>query len=756
MVGTIPGGIRVTSRSTARRWSSLALSGALALGLAGANLGSAQAGPVTPRAASDAPSTHGSVDRGSVIVQLTGAPLSTSTKVNRGQNKQVLLTGAKTKNERAALAKQRSQLRSWLKKNAPKATITGEYDIALNGVAVRLNGTSIDTLRSAPGVKAVAYENTYTRAAHEDPDLALIDAMQGWVAAGATSVETDPKTWAGYGVQVGIVDSGIDVDHPCFDDAGFPATRQLGDTSLTNNKVIVAKVFNRSTKKFGYTPEAIDSHGTHVSGTVACDLHTPAVVKGADIPYDPSGVAPGAQLGNYNVFPADVDDARSEDILNALDAAAADGMDVINMSLGGGFHGNQDLLTHAVDNLDRNGIVVAVAAGNDGPGAGTVGSPGSAERALTAGAASVGHYVGTPVIHDGQTVSVTNSAGDFPLITSDLTAELNAVTNADGTLGDGCAIDEDLTGDIALISRGTCSFGQKVANAEANGAIAVVVVNNQPGDPIGMALDPLFPTTIPAVMAPLDDKAALLALDGETVTLGGQQEYTYSGNDNILADFSSWGPVPVSYRVKPDVVAPGVNVLSSIPLSYCEGDAWVDDEGCWDFFNGTSMATPHLAGMAAVIRAAHPSWQPWQVRSAIANTAKIDAVYQTAAITTPDTDVQQVGNGLADLDAALAAKAVFTRTTVSFGAVTSGSGKTWTQQVTVQNIGASTLSSAVTVQDSTGLGTWTASPSSVSLAPGASATITLTFTAPKKAAVGPTQAHLWVGDSHVALYAYVK
>jgi len=750
----------VTPRTTTRRWSGLAAVCALALALTGAGLGAAQAhlGNSSPRNSN--PSTDGAaapsgLDRTSVIVRLSNEPLTTSTAVNRSSNGQVKLTGSTTKNTRATLAAERNAFKSWLKTYAPKAKVTGEYDITLNAVAVRLNGSSVDALRAAPGVVSVGYQNTYTMTGHEDPDLARIDGVQGWAAAGATSVDDLPSTWAGYGVQVAIVDSGIDASHPCFDDEGFPATPQLGDQRFTNNKVIVARSFNNQTHRHGYTPEAIDSHGTHVSGTVACNLHTPAVVEGATIDYDPSGVAPGAQLGNYNVFPGDVGSARSEDILNALDAAAADGMDVVNMSLGGGYNGTQDLLTMAVDNLDRSGIVVAVAAGNSGPGYFTTGSPGSAERALTAGASTVGHYVGVPVSANGAQVSVA-AVGDFPVPDVDLTAVLGVITNDAGSLSTACTgIGESLAGQIALVSRGACTFGTKVFNAEQAGAIGVIVVNSVPGDPIAMATDPAFTTTIPAVMSPLADRAALMALDGEKVTLGAQKDYVQTVNNDILAGFSSWGPVKVNYRVKPDVVAPGVNVLSSVPLHLCEDEDWADDVGCWAFFQGTSMATPHLAGMAAVVLDAHPEWEAWEVRSAIANTADIDGVLQTNAITVPETDVQKVGNGLADLDAAVNADVAFDRTTLTYGAVAVGSGKTLTETVSVTDLTGTGGTFPVSVIDSTGNGTFSASPSTVTLTAGGTKAITVTFQV-NKGSVGATQAHLYVGDSHLALYAFLK
>src|SRR5439155_26904358 len=128
-----------------------------------------------------------------------------------------------------------------------------------------------------------------------DPDLSIIHAQEAWAQGGGPAN-------AGAGVKVAIVDTGIDFTHPCFSDAGYPAQNQLGDHRFTNNKVIAAKVFNNNGVSRGYTAEAIQSHGTHVSGTVACNLDTPATVSGVDIPYGVSGVAPRALLGNYNVF----------------------------------------------------------------------------------------------------------------------------------------------------------------------------------------------------------------------------------------------------------------------------------------------------------------------------------------------------------------------------------------------------------------------------------------------------------------------
>src|SRR6059058_6693859 len=132
-----------------------------------------------------------------------------------------------------------------------------------------------------------------------------------------------------------------------------------------------------------------------------------------------SGIAPGAWLGNYNVFPDHVNDtrhgARSEDILNAVDAAVEDGMDVLNLSLGGSYHGNNDLLAIGLDNAVDAGVVVAVAAGNSGPGQGTLESPGRARKIITVAASTNRHFVGQPFTYPASGGTTIGAAvGDFP------------------------------------------------------------------------------------------------------------------------------------------------------------------------------------------------------------------------------------------------------------------------------------------------------------------------------------------------------
>jgi minor extracellular serine protease Vpr len=707
------------------------------------------AAPLKPDQNADSSWTGPNVDTSSALVQLNGDPLSTYVKTRPDPGRKIDFDSNTVKAYRAQLTALRNDFKQWLQANAPKAKITGSWDLSLNAVSVQLNGTKLSTLTAAPQVKRVEYQGLYHPLDNNDPDLSIISAQAAWAAGGGAAN-------AGAGVKIAIVDTGIDITHPCFDDAGYPNQTQLGDHSFTNNKVIAAKVFNNKTPSRGYTAEAIQEHGTHVAGTAACNLDTPVSVDGVAVPYDMSGVAPAALLGNYNVFPGDVTSARSEDILDALDAAYADGFDVANMSLGGGASGIQDLLTDAVDDLDIANMIVAVAAGNSGPGHFTIESPGSAARALTAGASTVPHFIGAPFSWGGNTTGL--AVGDFATVSSDLTAPIGVVTGSVGGLGTACTAlpAASLTGKIAVISRGTCTFSQKIRDAQDAGAVAAVIVNNVAGDPTAMGLGGIAnEPTIPAYMASLADRAALAVADGTSGTIGATLAYIASTNVDIMAGFSSQGPTDVDFRVKPDVVAPGVNVLSSIPHQFC------DVPPCFAFFQGTSMATPHLAGSAAVVRGQHPTWSAAQVRSAIVNTADQGVLkdFQTGLATV--TDVNIVGSGRENLLSAVGASVALQPVSVSFGAVPSGSGLTLAYNVLITNISGTAKTYAFSVGSSTGTGLSYSTGTSLTLAAGASGWTTVWMTADKGASLGGHFATLRVSAggseiAHAAVYTLIR
>ena len=696
---------------------------------------------------SDGAASKATVTQAYALVQLKGAPLSTYSKTKPAPGKKVDFSSASVKSYKALLAAQRNDFKAWLKQNAPKAQVVKGYDLSLNAVSVKLNGTKLTTIRKAPQVVRAELQGLYHKLS--DPDLDIISATEGWAAAGASSAT------AGEGVKVGVIDSGIDVGHPCFADNGYPAHLQLGDRKYTNNKVVVARVFNNKLNQNGFDAKAVDSHGTHVAGTIACNYDTEATVEGAQIPYGISGVAPRALLGNYNVFPGNVEDARSEDILNALEAAYTDGMDIVNMSLGGGAHGIQDLLTIAVDNLDRANMISAVAAGNSGPGHYTVESPGSAARALTAGASTVNHQVTNPITAGA--ASAAGVIGDFGVPSAYPVTGTLRVLAGDGVSGLNLAcapLAPAASADsIALIQRGVCDFSLKLYYTQQAGYSAAIVANRVDGAPftMGKGAAPSDPT-IPGWMVGLDTVPALMAADGAAVSIAAPA-YTYPFYDaDVMADFSSQGPTDVDFRAKPDVVAPGVNVLSSIPTSYCGGDP------CFAFFQGTSMATPHLAGVAAIIRQQHPAWPAWAIRSAVVNTADT-GVLEKYTLDGPATDVNVSGAGRVDVESAAGAVALLSPVSVSFGATPAGSGVTKTVAVTVLNGGTTdaTWSVGIAPYGSASGVSFKTSVSSVQLAAGASATFTVSATFSKAASRGDKQAWLVIGDAaHAVVYARVK
>jgi minor extracellular serine protease Vpr len=704
-------------------------------------------------------SSQRAVDSTAALVELTGAPLAVSSRTAPARGAKINLRSAAVRSQRAALVAVRNQFRQWLRVNAPAARITSEHDIAVHAVGVQLNGTPLARIAAAPMVTRAELQQVFTPVAHDDPDLSLVNANEAWSEVGG-------EANAGAGVKVAIIDSGIDHTHPCFADTGYARQTQLGDTGLTNNKVIVAKVFSNRIRQDELDPTAVNGHGTHVAGTVACNAHTDAVIDGVEIPYDPSGVAPRALLGNYNVFPGETGSARSEDILDALDEAYADGMDVANMSLGGARNdgGGAFLLTKAIDNFDRANMVVAVAAGNEGPGYFTVHYPGAARRALTAGASTVGHAIINIVEVDG--VDYEAVVGDFAVLEEDLTAPLAVVSDPNSSfphrLSTACAPLTGLTDQIALLGRGTCDFTVKMRNAQAAGAVGVIMVNHTAGEaPFVMAHNGLEPRpTIPGYMVSLADGAAIDDHDGEPATLEALGVYiTRPEATNRMAGFSSWGPTHGDVLIKPDVVAPGADVVSAFPAATCD-EPERTSVGCWSFLGGTSMATPHVAGAAAVVRGFHRDWSAAQIRSAVTNTAQQNLLRhpQTNAVTN---DAQIVGAGLLDVHAAVEAVAALNPVSHSFGALSSGGGVTRTSTMTVTNIGDTSRSYTVSVNDASADGvTFATSGGSFTLAAGASRAVTITAQSTKAVPNGHKQATLRVTSggtevAHAMLYTLV-
>jgi minor extracellular serine protease Vpr len=640
-------------------------------------------GSPRPKASADAFNHGPDVDSSTAIVQLKGDPLSTNPATKPAHGRKIDFHGYAVRSYRAQLSAGRNDFRRWLRSNAPRVRITSEYDIALNAVAVQLNGTTLETIARAPMVEQIQHNALY------HPNLSesykIINASGAWAAGGGRGT-------AGADIKIGDIDTGIDETHPFFDPTSFsypstggpwPKCDAADSTSHTPDqdckyvspKVIVAKVFYNKAQNQSLDAQAIQDHGTHTAGIAAGVYPSEdAVVNGVTID-DMSGIAPGAWLGNYNVFPGDVDNARSEDILNAVDAAIADGMDVLNLSLGGTYHGNNDLLAIGLDNAVDGGVVVAVAAGNSGPGQGTLESPGRARKIITVAASTNKHFVGQPFTYPASGGTTIGAAvGEFP-----------ALPTASYTLFDthstSCtSVDPGASGNLAIINRGGCTFSTKVRNAIAAGAVGVLVINNVAGDPTAMAKDGGGGDDLPAVMIGKNEGAALRTANPPDASASATFQEFVTANQDILAGFSSQGPTAVDFAVKPDVTSVGVNVLSSITCvgkpAGCPGDG-----SGWAFFSGTSMSTPHIAGSAAVLLGLNPSWSPAQIKSALVNRA--DLVIKDAVTGTHDVGPTAQGAGRENLSVAADSTTWMDPASASFGKVTVGHPTTLT--ITLSN-----------------------------------------------------------------------
>src|SRR5216683_3606017 len=364
----------------------------------------------------------------------------------------------------------------------------------------------------------------------------------------------------------------------------------------------------------------------------------------------------------------------------------------------------------------------------------SVEQPGIADKVITVGASTNPHFIGIPVTVTS--VGTFGAAiGQFANFVPPVTATYVMTSPTNGCT----AISGSLAGEIALIARGTCSFSTKIRNAQSSGAIGVIVYNSQQGDPIAMGQDgtPNQPT-IPAVMVSRPNGLAMAAIAPSTVTVDGttpQEFFTDGPSADILARFSSIGPPLLQVpgvgvgqpqdKIKPDVVAPGVNVYSSIPSFSCASPP------CFAFFQGTSMATLHVAGSAALLIQLHPNWSPEQIKSALVNSAHrpVKSFSTGNALKNP----MVRGGGRIDLAAASQVTATLEagsgdgQASFSFGVLPSG-GITRSFDITVTSVSTSTVTYSISVLAASAGPTITPSRTSLTVAAGGTGTVTISLT----------------------------
>jgi minor extracellular serine protease Vpr len=469
----------------------------------------------------------------------------------------------------------------------------------------------------------------------------------------AASVHAVTTAWerlgldkAGAGMKVGIIDSGIQSNHPGFAaDAlpaldGFPKVSAEENRPYTNNKIIVARSYADLFARNDPTTSVLDrsGHGTAVAMSAAGVRH--------DSPLGPlSGMAPAAYIGVYKVFgtPNINDGATDAAILKAIDDAVADGMDVINLSFGSIFAARpeNDILVQALKRAEDAGVIAVVAAGNDGPGKATLGSPASAPTALTVGANENGHLFASAILSGDQFLSIA-ATGSRTATSGTLSGNLQSIKSLDSS-EQGCSAlpTGSLTGKIALIQRGICAFESKIIYAGRAGAIGVVVYGDAARATELVSMD-AGTATLPAVFVKYADGVNLRDnyQDSQIVL-----DFAIKGRDqdpNRIASFSSRGPIS-GVNIKPDLLAAGTNIYTAAQNNYAVGDVYSTNG--YIAINGTSFSSPIVAGITAVLKAARPGLRPAEYRSLLINSSR--------TLSIDGTNVNTTGAGLVDLSRAL-------------------------------------------------------------------------------------------------------
>ena len=684
--------------------------------------------------------------------------------------------------------------------------VTGSVSVLLNAIFVNATADRVAEMSAIPGVVSVRPMRKFKPKL--DQATQVLNGPAAWNALGGIAN-------AGAGIKIAIVDSGIDQNHPAFQDpslsmpAGFPkyTTGHPEDAAYTSNKVIVARSYVRllsagsnpsnnaaDDEPDDYSPRDRDGHGTGVASCAAAVSTVTPGVSSTGGAITIQGMAPKAYLGNYKIAgsPGVVDFASDQTLIQAVEDAVSDGMDMITTSWGSLATSNLagDPSATAWENATKYAVVLA-AAGNDGengysyPNFNSISSPSNAPDVISVGATENSHVM-LPAVSMTST-SAPSSLKGIPAQPSDTyvypssqganTAPLVDVT----TLGDnGLACSalpaNSLNGAYVLVERGTCTFATKATNAENAGAIGMIIywADSTTVTPItGVGQnntgDANFVGPIVAVSnaAGLALKAYIDSNPGQTVTIAAgatemdisawSNQYGFSPTvaSNMLVGFSSVGPTPDGL-IKPDVVAVGGNDIGYLlpdpsnfyvpspsgiymatqsydPNSSSEGGSNYSANGYWAA-DGTSFATPLTAGAAALAKQAHAgqSLTSLQIRSLLVNST-------SQAVTTDDSgdpaDVEWLGNGLIDANAAVKATITAVPATVSFGILNNAT-LPMTQNITISNVGTSAVTLTAVVSccnvnanpGSLSNATLTVSPTTpIALAAGASSTLTVTL-----------------------------
>lgn len=639
------------------------------------------------------------------------------------------------------------------------AQVVFETQRTFNGFGAYVDADRLDLIRAIDGVESVHLlaPQTPTNAG----SVPFIQAHAAWVAAGGS--------YTGQGIRLGIIDSGVDYIHTNMGGpgSGYAAndTKVVGDTPgvFPGAKVVGGWDFVGDAYDAGGATAAIRTpvpdpdpmdcggHGSHVAGSAAGMGVNPDGTTYSG-PYDGStpfnslkigpGVAPGAQVYALRVFGCGGSTTLTTAALEWStdpngDGDFSDRLDVVNLSLGSAFGSPTDASATAAQNAALAGVIVVIAAGNSGDTHYIVGSPGSSTRALTVAASQ---DPGFPAMRFNAPASI---AGTKPIgrptgwgvqptdpgVTGQVVATVPAdacvpITNAAAVAGKIAFIDR---GGTAPVGFPACGFEVKAKYAQDAGAIGVIIGNvassASPLVPPGMGGGGIGGVVIPAVSLGLTEANQIRSNLGAGVNVTILRSAT--GNLNVVADlaasFSSRGMRRVDNVLKPDIAAPGVGINST----------WVGSGNDSFDNNGTSMATPHMAGAMALLRQIHPDWSVEELKALVMNTAAHDLFLNQGQVP-PRYGVARQGAGRANLASASTAAVIAMNdlgdgsVSVSFGDVAVLGTHTSTRTIKVVNKGTTAQTYTVSLFDTQtvpGVSYSLPDGNSVTVGPGQTATL---------------------------------
>ncbi|KAJ6843281.1 subtilisin-like protease precursor [Iris pallida] len=508
------------------------------------------------------------------------------------------------------------------------------YDTVAHGFSARLTQDQLLRLESAPGVVSILPEAKYELHTTRTPEFLGLDRGIGSLA---------PDSGAGRDVVIGVLDTGVWPGKRSFDDGGLgPVPRSwrgecvggsgFDAAAACNRKLIGAQYFAKGYEasmgpidesKESRSPLDWDGHGTHTSTTAGGSPVTGASLFGY-ANGTARGMAPAARVAVYKVcWPGG---CFSSDILGAMDKAVADGVDVLSLSLGGGMSDYyRDSVAIGALAATQKGVFVSCSAGNAGPGAASLSNV--APWIATVGAGTLDRdFPAFVSLGNGRSYPGVSLYSGKPLPSAPLPLVYagNATNSTNGNLClTGTLTPEKVAGKIVLCDRGLSSRVQKGQAVKSAGGYGMVLANTAANGEELVADAHLLPATAVGERAGDEIREYAESDPNPTAAIAFRGTKVNVQPSPMVAAFSSRGPNAVTPEIlKPDLIAPGVNILAG--WTGAAGPTGLAADGRRVEFNiisGTSMSCPHVSGLAALVRGAHPEWSPAAIKSALMTTA---------------------------------------------------------------------------------------------------------------------------------------